>query len=111
MPTTKQGNAQGYDSPELNQFVEDLMVQKGFKEKLDDETFAGIKQDLKTSLERRINAVVVANLPADKLSVFEEMLDNGDQQGLQKLCQTEIPNFKEIIMAEFLNFKKTYLGV
>ena len=111
MPTTKQGNVQGYDSPELSQFVEDLMTQKGFKEKLDEEIFAGVKQDLKTSLERRINAAVVANLPAEKLSVFEEMLDSGDQQGLQKLCQDEIPNFKEIIMAELLNFKKTYLGV
>lgn len=94
----------------LEIFVSNLVAEKGF-ENLDAEVLAQIKVDLLDRVEDRINAVIVANMPADVLEYFEKLVDRGDTQEIQSFCAHHIPGLDEIIAKELVEFRKTYLNL
>lgn len=95
----------------LNTFVSKLVDEKGLSY-LDAETLAQVRQDLLGRLESRINAAILANMPAEKLEDFEKKLDEKlSDEDIQKYCAESIPDLTELIAAEMMAFRKTYLNV
>ncbi len=96
-------------SKELEQFVDRLLEEKAMVD-LDEEVLQQLKKDLFDRVEDRINAMLLAKLPADKLADFEKLLESGSDEEVQKFCSDAIPKLDEAIAAELLAFRTTYLS-
>ena len=93
----------------LEEFAEKLVAEKGFNEK-DPDVLEQIKLDLIDRIEDRINAMVMERLPAAALPDFEELLDNGTPEDIQKFILGYIPDIKDRTAFELMSFKSMYLS-
>ncbi len=98
-----------YAAMELEGFIDDLMAEKGFDTE-EPEVVVQIKADLLESVERRINAMIVTNLPPDDLSAFESVLDSGSEEAIQAFVTERIPGLDQKVALELLNFRTAYIG-
>lgn len=96
-------------SKSLISFVDRLIEEKNF-ENVDKEILDEIKNDLLDKAEERINAVIIDNIPAEKLSQFEELIVNPNEEELARFCHDNIPGLDELIAKELLEFRNTYLN-
>ena len=94
---------------ELSIFAENLLKEKGLNG-IDPEIFAQLRQDLRDRLEDRINVAIAGNIPPEKLSFFEKLLDQSDKNEIQDFCRRNIHNIEEITANELVEFRKTYLN-
>lgn len=76
---------------------------------LETEVKEQIKSDLSGRIEKRINAVILENMPADKLEEFDRLLDIGDSEEIQKFCHENIFNLDELIAEALIDFREVYL--
>jgi ATP phosphoribosyltransferase len=74
------------------------------------EVLAQIKSDLSESIENRINAMIITNIPEDKLEDFEKALDSNDQEKIQAYIKKEIPDIDQKVALELAQFRAFYLG-
>lgn len=95
--------------PGLEDFVDRLVAEKGMTN-LDPEVLAQVKKDLLDRVEDRVNAVIIEKLPPESLEEFEKILDGADEKEIQPFCQQRIPNLDQVIAAELLAFRQTYLN-
>ena len=95
--------------PGLEDFVDRLVAEKGMTN-LDAEVLAQVKQDLLDRVEDRINALIVEKLPPESLEDFERLLNGGGEKEIQSFCSKHIPNLDQVIAAELLAFRQTYLS-
>lgn len=93
----------------LEKFVDELVAQKGFNEK-DPEVLEQIKLDLLDRVEDRINAMIMENLPTDKLDEFEKKLDSGSDEEIKAFVTKNIPDIKDRVAFELVSFKSMYLS-
>lgn len=95
----------------LESFVERLYEEKKFPADLEKEVADQIKTDLLNQLEDRINAVIISNLSTEKLEEFNTLLDadTADEQ-MQEFFLSAIPDLSQLIAAELLVFKQSYLA-
>ena len=93
----------------LEKFVGELVAQKGFSEK-DPEILEQIKLDLLDRVEDSINAMIMSNLPPEKLDEFEKKLDTGSDEEIQSFVQKQIPDLKDRVAFELVSFKTMYLS-
>ena len=93
----------------LEDFVGKLVEEKGLGH-LDPEVLTQLKKDLLGRLEDRVNAIVLAKMPPEKLEEFEKLVDAGNEEKIQVFCSENIPNLDQSIAAELLAFRQTYLG-
>ena len=93
----------------------DMFVQRLIDEKklagLDPEVKTQVVKDLTDRVEDRINATVLASLPPDKIPEFTKLLETGNEEAAHAFVGANIPNLDEIIAAELLQFKHTYLNI
>jgi len=94
----------------VEQFINQLVVEAGMNKDLEEGVFDQLKKDLKERLENRINAIMLSQIPENKLAEFEKLLDGGDENATQAFCSDNIPNLAELIAAEFLSFRKRYIA-
>lgn len=97
------------NEPSLQQFVDRLVEEKGFADETP-EVLAQIKEDLLSRVEDRINAVILENMPSHLMEEFEKKLDQESTEQVMAFCSENIPNINEVIAAELLNFRTTYLA-
>ncbi len=96
---------------DLKMFVDRLYGEKKFPEDLEKEVVDQIKSDLLSRVEDRINAVIISNLSEDKLEEFNKILESDiTDEEMQKFCGDNIPNLQQLIAAELIVFKQTYLS-
>ena len=93
---------------DLNGFAESLLNEKGLTA-VDAETREQMKKDLVDRLEDRINAVVLEKMPPEKLEEFEKLVDASGQEEIAKFCAVNIPDLDQMIAAELVSFRTTYL--
>lgn len=93
----------------IEEFVAKLAEDKGLGGE-DPEVLAQIKKDLMDRVENSINAMVVSELPPEKLVDFEKLLDSGSEGEIQGFVKECVPDIDEKVAAELLNFKNIYLG-
>lgn len=94
----------------IGQFVDQLIAEKKF-ENLLPEVLEQIHEDLYSRVEDRVNAVILNNLPEDKIEEFNGLLDGGNLEAIQAYCQKNVENMDQLIAGELLAFRNTYLGV
>lgn len=92
----------------LELFADQLLEEKG-ADSLDEEIKATMKTDLVSRLEDKVNAIILAALPSEKLDEFSKMLD-GDLEGMDQFLKNNIPGFEEVLAAGLLEFRTTYLS-
>jgi len=96
---------------DLHMFVTRLVEEKKFPEDLGKEVIDQIKADLFSSVEDRVNAVIIHNLPEGKLEEFNKLLDSDiKDEEMQKFCLENIPDLPELIASELVVFRQTYLS-
>jgi hypothetical protein len=93
----------------LNQYVDQLVEEKGFDEK-DPEVIAQIKTDLLDRVENRVDAMIADNLPAEVLPEFSSILDTGGEADIQAFITKHIPDIEEKVASELLTFRTIYLS-
>lgn len=93
----------------LEDFVDKLLEEKNLPKDLDQDIITEMKMDLLKRADNRINAVIVANLPEDKLEEFSSLLDQDDSLKVQTFLEDNIPDLLELIASELLDFRQTYL--
>src|SRR3989338_9806876 len=93
----------------IEEFVAKVVEDKGLGGE-DPEILAQIKKDLMDRVENRINAMIVSELPPEKLADFEKLLDSGSGEDIQGFVKESVPDIDEKVAAELLNFKNIYLG-
>lgn len=96
-------------SPSLEAFVDRLLEEKGL-EGLDTDVLAQVRTDLMSRLEDRVNAAILAHMPEDELPAFSKLLDSGDAAEIQKFCAKHVPDLENVVAAELLGFRETYVG-
>lgn len=94
---------------ELEGFIDELIEEKGFSDE-DPEVLAQIKSDLLESAERKINAMILTNLPPEDLEAFEAVLDGGSEEAMQSFVKERIPDIDQKVALELLNFRTAYIG-
>lgn len=94
----------------VDQFINQLVIEVGMSKDLEESVFDQLKKDLKERLQNRINAVILSQVPEDKLEEFEKLIDAGDEKATQNFCSENIPNLTELIAAEFLGFRSRYIS-
>ena len=98
------------NSNAINEFVTELIRSRGL-DKLDYEVAVQLKADLKSRIENRVNAAILANIPQEKLNYFEKLLDQSNTAEIQSFCRRNIYNLEQIIANELARFRATYLSV
>jgi hypothetical protein len=95
----------------INLFINNLVIEAKVAEKLEgnEDVLTEFKKDLRNRFENRLNATILSQIPKDKMNEFESILDSDDKEIMQNYCQKNIPNFSELIAAEFLNFRNRYV--
>ena len=94
----------------MDQFIDQLLKETEMDKKLEESILTGLKKDLKERLENRIKATILSQIPENKLDEFEKLLDSGDEKATQTFCSENIPNFPELLAAEFLKFRNRYIS-
>lgn len=98
------------DIDNVQAFVNKLIEEKNITD-VEPEVLEQMKKDLLERVEKRVDAVVIEQLSPEQLAEFEKLLDGSDESTLKNFCQNAIPNLNELIAAELLNFRTTYLGI
>jgi hypothetical protein len=94
---------------DLGSFTDSLIANKGF-DGLDADVLAEVRSDLLSRLEDRVNAALLAHLPAEKSSELEKLLDAGEDKAIQDFISTSVPNVQEVIAEALMTFRQTYLN-
>lgn len=100
----------GLAGEKLKEFAQHLVKEKDFQG-LDQATSEMLVEDVYDRLEERVNAVILASLPAEKLQEFDALLNSGNREQVSDFCEKNIPNLQEVIAQALVAFEKTYLGV
>lgn len=104
------GTAASSAESQLKEFATNLVKQKKF-ENLDQEIFDMLVSDVYDRLEERVNAVMLANIPGNKVEEFEQILSSGNKEAIADYTVKNIPHLQKILTESLLEFQKTYLGI
>jgi nicotinate-nucleotide pyrophosphorylase len=102
-------NNQEFYNQFMGDFIDRLMEAKGLADESDPEMTAKIKADLEEMLNRKIDAVILENMPEDKLEEFEKIIDEDDAEKLKNFVSQNIPNLDEVITTGLWEFRNAYL--
>lgn len=94
----------------LDGFAEQLLKEKNITNE-DPEVIDSLKTSLVERLEASINALLLENMPADKLEEFNNIVDTGDEEKIHAYCKNNIENLDELVAKALLRFRQTYLGI
>ena len=93
----------------IEDFVDKLVSEKGFDTK-DPEVLAQIKSDLLERVGDRVNAMIMGNIPEEKLVEFEKVLDSKDEDKIAEYIKGQIPDIEEKTAVVLLSFRNTYIS-
>ncbi len=94
---------------DINDFIDQVIKDAG----LDTETpevLEQIKSDLSDSLENRVNAMIVTNIPEEKMEEFDKIMDSNDDEKMQAFLKKTIPDFEQKVALELAQFRASYLA-
>ena len=92
----------------LDLFAEQMMVDKGLRDEVDEDVFAVLKDDLKDRLAMQINRAILVQLPDDKLEQLDRDLnsDAASVEGFEKMVTeagVDIAKTTQDVMEAFRN--------
>lgn len=92
----------------LDKFIDQLITEKGLSDK-DPEVAQQIRTDLWELLDRKLDAVILTNLPEEKLGDFEALIDTGEPEAVKEFISKNVPNLDEVIARGLLEFRQAYI--
>jgi hypothetical protein len=97
----------------LEGFVDRLLAEKGLVGSMEEEILDQMKQDLESRVEDRINAEMLAALPADRVEDFEALVnkDASNPDEIHSYLKEHVPGFDEVIANALMSFRNTYLNL
>jgi len=97
---------------DLESFAESLLAENKYLASVDDpEILEQMKEDLVDSIDDHINAMILAEMPPNKLIQFEKLVDANNEDKLSAFINANIPNLDMKLTQLLIDFKKTYLGL
>jgi ATP phosphoribosyltransferase len=93
----------------FDEFIDQIIKDKGLDSE-EPEVVAQIHADLSDSLENRINAMIITNIPEDKMDDFNKILDSKDDKKIQDYIGKVVPNIQEKVAMEMAEFRAYYLA-
>ena len=97
------------DDTALEGFVSRLMQEKGFPGVDDPEVLDQIKTDLLERVNDQINAMIIAEMPPEKLEEMDALTDGDDEEALQNFISQNVPNIDQKLLNVLEDFRNTYL--
>jgi DNA replication protein DnaD len=96
----------------IEQFVKQLLREKGLPQNLDEEVYNKLISDLSLRLENLINKRVIESLNDEQLGQFEQIIDNesDDTEKIQKFIEKNVPEREQITTSALMEFRDLYLG-
>ena len=97
----------------LDLFAEQMMVDKGLRDEVDEDVFAVLKDDLKDRLAMQINRAILVQLPDDKLEQLDRDLnsDAASVEGFEKMVTEAGVDIAKTTQDVMEAFRNTYLGL
>ena len=97
----------------LDLFAEQMMVDKGLRNEVDDDVFEVLKDDLKDRLAMQINRAILVQLPDDKLEQLDRDLNNdtASVEGFEKMVTEAGVDIAKTTQDVMMAFRNTYLGL
>lgn len=92
----------------LEEFAEKLLREKGVDD-MDPEVTEQMEKDLVERLEDRINVMILEKMPPEKIEEFEKLVNTGGQEEIVRFCEANIPDLSQVVAAELVSFRTTYL--
>lgn len=92
----------------IEEFIDRVIEEKGIKTKTP-EVLDQVKIDLTSRLEDSFNAMVLTNLPEDKLEEFNNLLDTGNEEEINNFIAKNVPDIEQKLAEVMLEFKSSYL--
>ena len=94
----------------IKTFIDEIIEEKGF-----DTSNSGyinkVRQNIENTVADTIDAAILTNLPKDKLSDFENLLDKeATDEEIKSFINTNIPNIDFVIGQALAEFKDIYLN-
>ncbi len=97
-------------APTLEQFVENLLVERGLAS-VDEAVLAELRADLLTRIGERLNAEMVALLETDKVEELNDLLDaDAEPDIVREFFVSNVPNYQEVLARTLMDFRTSYLS-
>jgi hypothetical protein len=94
----------------IEEFISRLIVEKKIVG-VSDAVLSQMKTDLYQRVEDLINASILRRVPQTKLGEFQDVLETGSDEDVQKFCKEIIPDIDSVVAQTLLSFRNTYLGL
>jgi DNA replication protein DnaD len=96
----------------IEQFVKQLLQEKGLPENLNQEVYNKLVSDLTTRVGDLINRRVIESLNEEQLGRFEHLIDTEPEntEAVQKFIEENVENKEQITTAALIEFRELYLG-
>jgi hypothetical protein len=93
----------------LEQFVDHLLVEKGIT--ADPAVMDEYRADLMTRVGERLNAEMVALMPAEKVAELNDLLDaDPEPEVLREFFMTYVPQYQDVFARTLADFRTSYLS-
>ncbi len=97
-------------TPTLEQFVENLLVERGLST-VDDAVLAELRADLMTRIGERLNAEMVALLKPESVEELNDLLDaDAEPEAVREFFVTNVPNYHDVLAQTLLDFRAAYVS-
>lgn len=97
-------------TPTLEQFVENLLTERGVTHS-EEAVMDELRIDLLTRVSERINAEMVALLPAEKVQELNDLLDaDVEPDVLREFFMTNISTYQDVLARTLMDFRTSYLS-
>jgi hypothetical protein len=96
----------------IEQFVKQLLQDKGLPENLDPEVYNKLVGDLSERVEKLINTRILETLNDEQLDQFEHLINKQpeNKEALQKFVEENVPEREQITTSALMEFRDLYLG-
>ena len=97
---------------DIESFADRLLAENKHLAKIDDaDVLNQIKENLVDSIDDHINAMVLAEMPPNKLEELERLVDADAHDKIAAFTNANIPNLDTKLTKLLVDFRKTYLGL
>lgn len=110
MDPQTQANASLEVTPEIQQFLEDLVAEAGLGE-MDERVKAEMMQGLYTRLDNFMASVILENLSPEDAEVFIRMNEEKKpKEETEQFLKNKVPNSDQVFAKALVDFRDFYLG-
>jgi hypothetical protein len=93
---------------DFEQIIRQILKEKGYEIKVDQETFNGFVEDGIEKLSEKLLYNYIQSIPNNYMKDFDIVMESGDQLATQAFFTKHIPNINELSISTIADFKENY---